>query len=503
MPIFDVEANGKQFEIEAPDLNSAASALQQHLGATPQQADAPITATGLGKAALSGVGSGVAGLAGLPGDAVDLATRGVDYLAGTKSNQAFGKTAGEYAGSGAMQGYIEKATGPFYKPQNMVERGLHTVGEFAPAALAGPGGIGRRVATQVLAPAAASEAAGIATQGTEYEPYARAGAALVGAAGATRIAQGLEKIPGASTAHIKKTAGDQYDAITSRTVATPIAQTELDNLAADILTTLNAKGVRPSTADKIHNAVAEIKAPATKGAPDVADIVSARQNIKSLLGSPDANKTGAFMALPKIDAAIERLAPGTMAELRAADKNWTAVKANEALDKKMARADLRAGGENSGLNLGNRIRQNVATYLLSSESRYISPADRKALEAVVKGTFTQNSLRLVSNLLGGGGGLGTTLLGVGGLAAGSYSGHPEAALLPVAGIGLRAGANAMTARQAAKAAAQIRNASPEGAKVLAALPPQRKMTALDRGLLTAVLARPALTAPQGLLGSRN
>ena len=67
-------------------------------------------------------------------------------------------------------------------------------------------------------------------------------------------------------------------------------------------TTLNSKGIRPSTAQSIHNAVAEIKAPATGGAPDVADLVAARQSVKGLLGSPDANK-----AMYALEAAIAKL----------------------------------------------------------------------------------------------------------------------------------------------------------------------------------------------------
>jgi len=461
MPSFEVTApDGKNYQIDAPDADAAFSAMSQHLGVTAPSA--PVTAKGLAKAAGVGVGEGVIGLAGAPADLTDLASRGLDYVAGTKTHESIAPYT-KALGSENIKSKVEGVTGEFYKPQNTAESWANTAGSFAPLVAAGPGGIARRVLTNVVAPTAGSEIAGELTKGTEAEPYARAAGAIVGGAGASRIGRALDTTPAKlapSTAEIRQNTSSGYDALTSRNVQTPIPQAELDNLAGDIRTALNAKGVRPSTADKIHNAVTEIETPATKGAPDVADLVAVRQNIKSLLGSPDANKAGAAIALPKIDAAIERLSPGTMKELRSLDANWGAVRANEALDKRTARADLQAAGEHSGMNVGNRIRQNVRGYLTSNESRYLSAPNRASLESVVRGTPIQNTLRFGSNLLGGGGGLGSTVLGLGAAAGGSYSGHPEAALLPVGGLGLRMAANRLTARQAANAAAQIRNRSP-------------------------------------------
>ncbi len=66
------------------------------------------------------------------------------------------------------------------EPTTTAGQYARTIGEFAPAAAVGPGGLARRIATQDVAPAVASEAAGQATAGTEAEPYARVGAAVLG-----------------------------------------------------------------------------------------------------------------------------------------------------------------------------------------------------------------------------------------------------------------------------------------------------------------------------------
>lgn len=66
-----------------------------------------------------------------------------------------------------------------YKPQTMAEKFTRTAGEYAPALLGGGEGLISKLATRVLAPAATSEAAGMVTEGTAAEPWARAGGALM------------------------------------------------------------------------------------------------------------------------------------------------------------------------------------------------------------------------------------------------------------------------------------------------------------------------------------
>lgn len=77
-------------------------------------------------------------------------------------------------------GALESGVGPLYKPKTTAGEYAQTIGEFAPGGL-GPGGLARK-ATNVVAPAIASETAGQLTKGTDVEGVARIGGALAGGA---------------------------------------------------------------------------------------------------------------------------------------------------------------------------------------------------------------------------------------------------------------------------------------------------------------------------------
>lgn len=477
--------------------------------------DSPSMGEDAAKSIAAGLAGATAGTFGAAGDLRSGLSSLTDYAGGKlgfepDKVQAFKNLASKAANLTPMSAAFANAptsrqiinsadpiVSPDYQPQTGLGGVLKTGAEFLPAMLdpelGGANAFKAAVklfASRVAAPALASEGAGALTKGTAAEPYARVGGALLGGAGASKTINAMSEARAlrAATpalADVKSEATNAYDALTSRNVATPLAQSTLDNLASDITTSLNNKGIRPSTADKIHNAVEEIRSPATAGAADVADLVAARQNVKSLLGSPDANKAGAFVALGKIEQAIEQNSPGTMAKIREADKNWSAMKANEALDKRLARADLRAAGADSGMNVGNKIRQKVADLLLSNEARFL-PAETKAdLEKIVRGTWTQNGMRHVANLLGGGGGLGMLASGTAGYEAG---GVPGAIAAGLAGRGFKIANNVSVTRQAQRAAEAIRRRSPLGQQTPLLLPPPTS-TALS-ALLPALLARP-------------
>jgi hypothetical protein len=470
--------------------------------------DKPSALEDAGKSVASGLGNAAISTLGMGGDVRSLLGAGVD-AAGRKlgfDGSKVRQTASTIANMTPLVGINNAPTSqqlkdsapdalvsPDYQPQTTFGGYLKTGAEMAPNLLLGRGGIVPRMLTDVAAPAIASETAGLMTKGTDAEPYARMGWALLGGAGANKFANAMTEAKALKAAtpalsDVKSEATNAYDAMTSRNVATPLAQSTLTNLADDITLTLNNKGIRPSTAQAIHNAVDEIRSPATAGAADVADLVAARQNVKGLLGSPDANKAGAFVALGKIESAIEQASPGTMTKIREADKNYAALRANEALDKKVARADLRAAGADSGMNVGNKIRQKVADLLLSNDAKFLSAETKAELEKIVRGTWTQNGMRMVSNMMGGGGGIGSTVVGLGAMGAGGATGHPELGLLPLGGLGLRFATNRSVGRQAIQTAEAIRRRSPLGQQTPPTLPPMSN-PALS-GLVPALLARP-------------
>lgn len=147
----------------------------------------------------TGVRSGVEGMIGLPGD-VAMGARWLnnaamtklgfedrpDYVAGTGDYAPMGGV--ELPSTAGVRELTDAAIGPGYEPQTTGGEYAKTVGEFVPGMLAGPGGLARRAVTNVVAPGVTSEAAGQATEGSDYEPLARILGALTGGMGASMLA---------------------------------------------------------------------------------------------------------------------------------------------------------------------------------------------------------------------------------------------------------------------------------------------------------------------------
>jgi hypothetical protein len=499
MPTFDFTSpEGKTYSVNGPDgatTGQAFQVLQQHLGlppgfvldkppfdpskpyevagkpafdpsqpfeAAPQVGMAEDAAKSIG----SGLGNATIGTLGALGDLTDYGAKGIEaasnYLSDKLGMARYQRpqqpsVLNNIPTSASLRATVTNPiVSPDYEPQSTLGGYLKTGAELAPALIGGPESLGAKLFTRVAVPAVVSETAGQLTKGTDAEPLVRFVGALVGAGGAGKFANAMTEARAVraatpALADVKSEASNAYDALTSRNVAIPLPQSTLDNLASDITTTLNNRGIRPSTAASIHAAIDEIKTPATAGAADVADLVAARQNVKGLLSAPDANRAGASIALNKIEGAIEQASPGTMAKINEADKNWAAVKANEALDKRLAKAELRASATDSGMNLGNKIRQNVATYLGSNEARYLSAETKADLKKIMDGTATQNLVRHLTGHL-------ATIMGS---AAGYEEGGWAGAVAGAAGIrGLKTLNNRSIANQAGRVAQNIRMRSP-------------------------------------------
>lgn len=153
----------------------------------------------LAKSAGVGIGKGLIGLGGMGGDVRELITKGTGALGispeATKkaiaSAPIFGPALAIAPTSADIRGKVEGVTGEFYKPQTGGGEYAQTMGEFLPAAMAGPGGLARKVVMQAALPGAASEAAG--QQAHKYipeaEPYVRAGAGMAAGVGGAMLAR--------------------------------------------------------------------------------------------------------------------------------------------------------------------------------------------------------------------------------------------------------------------------------------------------------------------------
>lgn len=145
----------------------------------------------IGMSAVSGLDKGVAGLAGAPADLALLAQEGItrgqawaqgrpleEVRAENDKNAVIPRSALEpYTGKA-----FHEASPLYYEPQTTAGRYVKTGVEFVPSAVLGPGNMARNAIALGIVPGLASEAAGQATEGTAYEPWARAGAAVLSGA---------------------------------------------------------------------------------------------------------------------------------------------------------------------------------------------------------------------------------------------------------------------------------------------------------------------------------
>lgn len=182
MPIFEIQdKSGKLYEVDAPDMMTAANAFN---GYTP-----PSTSEDVVKSTGSGLASGATKLAGMIPDIASLAKGAANkYLFDPVLNATLGPPKAtdqqppdinKTFGSANIQKTIEGLTGDFYEPKTTAGKYARSIGEAVPASVAAPGSMVARLLSAVGA-GAGSEALGQATEGTGWEPYARIGGALAG-----------------------------------------------------------------------------------------------------------------------------------------------------------------------------------------------------------------------------------------------------------------------------------------------------------------------------------
>lgn len=232
------------------------------------------------------------------------------------------------------------------------------------------------------------------------------------------------------------------------------------------------------------------------------DFIQAGGKTGSVAGTPAAAEVGAANR-PRLGGPVAPDPDAAAAEaarlIQEARGNAAARFRSERITGTEEAAELRAAAANSGQNLGNALRQRLASLLLNpKQTRGFTEKELDAIRQVVEGTATTNTLRYVSNLLGGGGGIGQTGVaaigaGFGALAGGWPGATAGAAIPPLLGAIARSGANALTSRQVRRVDEMIRKRSPLYQQRVANPPmvpisPEMR-AALIRGLL--------LTGPSG------
>lgn len=275
------------------------------------------------------------------------------------------------------------------------------------------------------------------------------------------------------TAEALKAAGAAgYDA--ARDMGVHYSSDAVARVAEAARRSMEADGILDELAPKTFSILDKLGNPPAGSTAPLAGLEAARRGLGNA-GKDFTNPTEQLAAHRVSEAIDEFIQGGDPASVVAgpaaaaartiedARGNYAAGMRSDKLTGVEEAADLRAGAANSGLNLDNSVRGRIASLLLNPKAAAgFSAEERGLLEEVAKGTPTRNAIRYVGNLLGGGGGLGTAVVGGG---AGLYSGSAAIAAalsvgLPVAGFAAKRGANALTRRALGAADEAGRSRSP-------------------------------------------
>lgn len=283
------------------------------------------------------------------------------------------------------------------------------------------------------------------------------GGLLGGATGAIgRIGAGKvdQAIPTAD--ELKSLGGQAYKAVDDAGVI--VKPEGLQNLAATVKNDLAEFGYHPDLQPRVGTVLAELDK--ISSGPATFSGVDTLRKITSAAGSSQdpSERALAGKIIGRIDDYMTGLTPDDViggnvdqaaTAITQARDYWSRARKSELVEKAVNSAELRAASTGSGGNADNATRQNLRKIV--EKGRGFTSEEKAALEKVIRGTPTQNALRLAGKLSPQGNGL-MAALGIGGTMV-----NPAVGALALGGMGAKAAADAMTTRNTQVLQALIRN----------------------------------------------
>ena len=362
---------------------------------------------------------------------------------GTEAERALSEQARERAGSA---GTAAEIVGAVATPVGLARQGATLAGRLGTGTMTGAKGLAAR--SSLMAAEGAGYGALTATGNDQSVGEGAALGLLGGAAGnvaGEALAAGVGKVAGAFN---KKPAIPTLDDINTMKDAaykradqagvayTPQAVAKINN---DVVRGLTDLGYDPALMPGAAVAVKRLtdlqgQNVTLTGLDTIRKIAS-----NGFIPGNKANNAAVSRIVQSIDDAIDNAAAGDILMGNGADAASalkearglasTAFKANK-IEEAVTKADLRAASTGSGGNVDNATRQNIRRLL--EKPRGFTADERAALETVVRGTPTQNALRLAGKLSPSGNGL-MAALGVGGAMV-----NPAVGALALGGMGAKA-----------------------------------------------------------------
>ena len=345
-----------------------------------------------------------------------------------------------YAGTAA------EVVGAAAVPIAAAGRGLTLAGRLGTGAMTGAKGVGARAGLM------AAEGAGYgALSAAGHDEDISTGAAIGAAGGAAgsvigdAVSAGLTKAHGAikgkpkvpDLENLRTAAREAYDrADNAGVIFKPEGVQRLGNT---IRTELAEFGYHPQLQPRVAAVLDEIdrlsQGNTTLKGVDVlrriANNIGASQDpSEKALGAMIVNKIDDFVSDIKFNDVIAGNPMEGAAALKKARNLWSRVAKNERLIKAVEEAKNRAGATGSGGNVENATRQNIRKML--EKGRGFTADEKAAMQEIVRGTPTQDLLRLAGKLSPSGNGL-MAALGIGGTMV-----NPAIGLASLGGMGAKA-----------------------------------------------------------------
>jgi hypothetical protein len=436
----------------------------------------------------TGTSEGIAGMAGLP---VDALTGALNWAGGKLGMPPIENPIG---GSGSIEGLLD----PFMSdvdPQTAGQRIGRRVGQDVGAgAVAAPvagisslGGMGLNAAAD-----ASSGLAGGATSEVTDSPIANLVASLLAGGGTVAGAHAMRSGPHVpSTAELKTKAGGLYKQVEeSDFKLNPDQVQELQgNISARMHTEDMDPPLHPRSVRGVNRAY-DMGNTSPDGNVPLNDVEKVRRFIgKNVVPAQEPGEQGLGLAMKdEIDKYIDMHAGDhpdvdALKDARATTRQY---KGSEALENAASKAALRAAVTGIGGNGINTIRQNLRGVLENPKlAASFTPEQKKEMLRIAEGTTTTNALRAAGSLAPQRGALGIT----GSLLqAGAANNTGNMWYMVPSGVSMVAHAlgEVITKKQADNLAKMVRNGGPVPAKTL---------SEAERSVLNALLA--AQSAQQG------
>ena len=489
MPIFEVEANGKTFEIDAPDQNAAVSALQ---GMPGQNAPSPVA--DFFRSIPRGIMSGALNAGGALAKASAL-EMGQPDMADTipMGNEA--------------TAIVEKnVTGELPKPAGRAGRFGAAIGEGLgnPATYVGPGGMALKLGGSVLS-SAAGEAAAQGAEGTKYEEPARIAGNLAGGIVAAKgLGPSTPKAAVPTYRELKTAANQSYNAARQSGLelhpqgpASWAAATEQELIGPNHGFTGGSNGVAPKT----FGVLEQLQSPPTGATVSASNLDALRKNLGRIAretseGKPTADAAAASIALERLNSYTENIPQSHIMagdpaayvrNTKIGNADYAAAQRVRTLDTRLTKAENAADRQIAG-SLENQIKSKAGSLLDNPKNiRGMSPEEIAQLQLINSGDRPSNFLRQV-----GRGGAGVIpLMGQIAAAPGVFAAGGPIGLALQGGVagalyGARKGSEAITKSRAEKLVEMLAKRSPEYERRVLAIPPgdnTENISALVRALI--------------------